>query len=60
MLDVNTSARCLTAAAFSPVPSAPFAAPAEAQGDAARTLRMVPQADVMVLDPLASGVLAVE
>jgi branched-chain amino acid transport system substrate-binding protein len=60
VLDVNTSARCLTAAAFSPVPSAPFAAPAPAQGDAARTLRMVPQADVMVLDPLASGMLAVE
>ncbi|MFC7477529.1 ABC transporter substrate-binding protein [Dankookia sp. GCM10030260] len=36
-----------------------LAAPALAQGDAARTLRMVPQADVTVLDPLATTSYAV-
>lgn len=36
-----------------------LAAPAFAQGDAARTLRMVPQADVTVLDPLATTSYAV-
>jgi peptide/nickel transport system substrate-binding protein len=36
-----------------------LAAPALAQGDAAHTLRMVPQADVTVLDPLATTSYAV-
>jgi peptide/nickel transport system substrate-binding protein len=36
-----------------------LAAPAFAQGDAARTLRMIPQADVTVLDPLATTSYAV-
>jgi len=36
-----------------------FAAPALAQGDAAHTLRMVPQADIMLLDPLATTSYAV-
>ncbi|WP_431271866.1 ABC transporter substrate-binding protein [Dankookia sp. P2] len=36
-----------------------LAAPAFAQGDAAHTLRMVPQADVTVLDPLATTSYAV-
>jgi peptide/nickel transport system substrate-binding protein len=32
----------------------PLAAPAVAQGDAARVLRFIPQADVTILDPLAT------